>query len=60
MNRQETVDYKSIEESVGWMACHYVYDYMDKESLQEIIESDKISINEITLIFKQKLEELLK
>ena len=60
MNRQETVEYKAIEKSIDWMACHYIYDYTDKASLQEAIESEKISINEITLIFKQKLEDLLK
>jgi len=60
MKRQETEEYKAVAESIDWVACHYVYDYTDKEFLQEAIDSDKISINEITLIFKQKPEELLK
>ena len=53
--RQETEEYyKDLEGGISLLV-----EYIRKEYLQDAIKSDKISVNEITIIFKQKLEEYL-
>ena len=52
--RQETEEYIELEGGISLLV-----EYIRKEYLQDAIKSDKISVNEITIIFKQKLEEYL-